>query len=154
MYRTRSTPCWKRASVGTQCSEPRGGSACCDQVRQDSRLDSPYHRGEQGCSRFPFPSLPVYSVRVVPREKYIERTLNAASTVPCTIFVHVKCRIVSAPYSSCVSPAKSRVQSFVVPPAPQVILTANGFKATIRAMRDTRFSKPCKKSTQSVRTPS
>ena len=69
-------------------------------------------------------------------------TRSAASTVPCTIFVHVKCKIVSAPYSSCVKLAKSNDLSFVVPPAPHVTLTASGFSATMRAMRETRFSKP------------
>ena len=60
------------------------------------------------------------------------------------MFVHVRCSVVSIPCSSCVNPARSSERSLVVPPAPQVTLIASGFSATMRAIRDTRFSNPCK----------
>lgn len=62
--------------------------------------------------------------------------------MPGSMFVHVRCRIVSMPHSDCVKPARSRLLSLVEPPAPHVTLTAIGWSAERREMRATRLSKP------------
>lgn len=105
--------------------------------------DGHYRHEEQECSQYHVPSLPTRNIKTDDNQRSeAERTLNASSTVPWTILVHVRCKIVSMPYSSWVNPAISRVRSFVVPPAPHVTLTANGFNSIMRAIRETRFSKP------------
>lgn len=75
-------------------------------------------------------------------ENWNGHTLRTSSTIPFTMFVHVRCRMVSNLYSSCVNPASSRLRSFVDPPAPHVTLIAIGLRLDNRSMREIKFSNP------------
>ena len=73
---------------------------------------------------------------------YMKLTRRASSTVPCIIFVQVKCMIVSSPQSFWANPARSRLRSIVLPPAPHVTETARGFNEDSREIRVSKFSNP------------
>ena len=113
------------------------------QLDKPKRIKSAHLRVKQECSQCPALSPPD---RRMSDEVMVEigerRTRRAASTVPFSMFVQVKCMIVSMSCSDWVSPASSRLRSMVFPPAPHVMLTASGSKAERRAIRDWRFSKP------------
>lgn len=83
------------------------------------------HRGGLECSVYPVLLLPGNFVRKGRGSNY-RRTRKASSTMPGSMFVHVRCRIVSIPYSDWVKPARSRLLSLVEPPAPHVTLIAMG----------------------------
>ena len=69
-------------------------------------------------------------------------TRRASSTMPGSMLVHVRCRIVSMLHSDCVNPAKSKLLSLVEPPAPHVTLIAIGCSAERREIREMRLSNP------------
>lgn len=72
----------------------------------------------------------------------LSTTFNMASIEPSCAFVQVRWRIVSRPHWSWVRVASSRLLSFVLPPAPQVMLTPRGWRVARREMRAARLSKP------------
>jgi hypothetical protein len=78
-------------------------------------------------------------------------TFRASSNLSCTMLVQVRCSDVSIPYSDWVSPARSRLLSWVDPPAPQVMLIPNGPRLFNREILGRRFAKPWERSSREFR---
>ena len=72
------------------------------------------------------------------------------SIVPSTMFVHVRWSRVSIEYSFWIISARSRLLSWVVPPAPQVTLTPMGLSADMRDTRVSKLAKPCVRAQRSA----
>ena len=84
-------------------------------------------------------------------ESSLGNTFRASSNLSCTMLVQVRWSNVSIPYSDCVSPARSKLLSWVDPPAPQVILMPNGPRVFNREILGRRFAKPWEWSSKQFR---